>query len=293
MGSRSAGRAEAREANRLQNEMVDRLRSVELPDIDKMRILLENPELLEDTPYLLGDSALEDVQGDPAVLAAQEETLARLQEIADTGITEGDISAQRELRDDAEAADVARQRSALQRLAERGQSDPLLEGLMRQDRAQREANRSAMTQDMMIQQAAQARQAAIPQAVQAAQQMRGQELAEQTRLAQTRDARAQANLGETQRVQGMRQMYADQAADMRNQQQMYNKGLLQQDFQNRMAKATGQSQAANTLTQNALAQSQAASQARARALQGLTQMGTGIAGAVMDYNKSNSKGKDS
>ena len=84
----------------------------------------------------------------------------------------------------------------------------------------------------------------------------------------------QQNLGERQRIQ-------DTKTDLRNQQEMFNKALIQQQFQNQMAKAGA---SANMLQNQAQMQQQAA-QARSAGKQamfgGLLQAGASLGAAAL------------
>lgn len=278
MGSKKKGNAEAAEAARIQQQQMDRLDAIDLPDIQKMRLLLEAPELLDAAPMLLGESNLENISLDPELRRQQFERLADIQDLAETGRSAEDRDVAEELSQGAGNREQARQASLLQQLALRGATDSRTADIIRREAAQRSANRGALERDLMIQQDAANRRAAIEQQAALSGQMRQQEMAEQSNLAATRDQRSQANLLERQRAQQQVQQYADQAAEMRNQQQTYNKQLAQQQYENEIAKATGQQQAANTLTQNMMQQAQAQQAARARALQGLAQAGTSLVG---------------
>jgi hypothetical protein len=118
-----------------------------------------------------------------------------------------------------------------------------------------------------------------------ASQMSQQQLALAGQKASAADVINQFNTQNRQNVNAQnlasRQSIANQQAANRNQQEMYNKGLIQQDFQNRMAKATGvtgqQTNLANVYGQQATA-AQQAQQAQTGALLNLA--GT-VAGAAV------------
>jgi hypothetical protein len=107
--------------------------------------------------------------------------------------------------------------------------------------------------------------------------MQGQQLQLAGQKASAADAIAQFNTQQRMGVQSQnlasRQAIANQQAATRNQQEMYNKGLLQQQFQNQIAKATGvtgqQAQMAGNLQQQAGA-AQQAQQAQTGALLNLS-----------------------
>jgi hypothetical protein len=62
---------------------------------------------------------------------------------------------------------------------------------------------------------------------------------QQSQVAGARDAIQRFNAGVAARDTGARQAHEQQRASIANQQEMYNKGLIQQQFQNQVAKATG------------------------------------------------------
>jgi hypothetical protein len=116
-----------------------------------------------------------------------------------------------------------------------------------------------------------------------ASQMSQQQLALAGQKASAADAIAQFNTQQRMGVQSQnlasRQAIANQQAATRNQQEMYNKGLIQQRFQNEVAKATGVSGAQSNLA-NMYAQ-QAGAAAQGQATQNAAILGgvTGLAGA--------------
>jgi NAD(P)-dependent dehydrogenase (short-subunit alcohol dehydrogenase family) len=78
-----------------------------------------------------------------------------------------------------------------------------------------------------------------------------------------------------------RQAIANQAAATRNQQEMYNKGLLQQQFQNQMAKATGVSGAQTSMADNLQKQAAAAQQAQQAQTGAMLKLAGTVGGAAI------------
>jgi hypothetical protein len=261
--SKNTGKKEMKEANRLMRENIARLEAIGIPTIEAQKIALEAPELVGVLEAeQLGQSRFEDVQMDPRLQAAQ---MAALEDI--TGIAEaGGLDSMSRLNLEEGLGRIAgAEQARLQALKE----DPTLgqgQRLALQSQAVQSAGQSG--RDVALQTAAQAQQArmaALGQQANMASGMQQQQLGLAGQKASAADAIAQFNAQQRMGVQsqnlGSRQAIANQAAATRNQQEMYNKGLIQQQFQNEMAKATGvtgqQSQMATNLQQQAAAAQQA------------------------------------
>ena len=281
--SKNAGKSEMKEANRLMRENIARLEAIGIPTIEAQKIALESPELVGMLEAeALGPSRFEQIQMDPRLQAAQ---MAALEDI--TGIAEaGGLDAQTRLALEEGLGRVAgAEQARLQQLRE----DPTLgqgQKLALQAQAVQGAGQSA--RDVALQSAAQAQQArmaALGQQANLASGMQQQQLglagqkatrADEIKLEDKR-AREAINLFNAQQ----RQNIANMGTATRNQQEMYNKGLIQQQFQNQMAKATGvtgqQTQLANLYGQQAAA----AQQAQQAMTSGILQAGATVAGAYL------------
>lgn len=261
--SKNAGKSEMKEANRLMRDNISRLEAIGVPTIEAQRIALESPELvglLE--AEALGPSRFEEISMDPRLQAAQ---MAALEDI--TGVTEaGGLDAQSRLALEEGLGRVAgAEQARLQQLRE----DPTLgQGQKLALQAQAVQGAGQGGRDVALQTAAQAQQArmaALGQQANLASGMQQQQLGLAGQKASAADAIAQFNTQQRMGVQSQnlasRQAIANQAAATRNQQEMYNKGLIQQQFQNEMAKATGvtggQTALANLYGQQAAAAQQA------------------------------------
>ena len=281
--SKNAGKSEMKQANRLMRDNIARLEAIGIPTIEAQKIALEAPELVGQLEAeALGSSRFEEIQVDPRLQAAQ---MAALEDI--TGIAEaGGMDAQSRLNIEQGLGRVAgAEQARLQQLRE----DPTLgqgQRLALQSQAIQGAGQSG--RDVALQTAAQAQQArmaALGQQANMASGMQGQQLQLAGQKASAADAIAQFNTQQRMGVQSQnlaaRQGISNQTAATRNQQEMYNKGLIQQQFQNEMAKATGvtgqQSQMASNL-QNQAAAAQQAQQAQTGAILGA--VGT-VAGAAV------------
>lgn len=261
--SKNAGKSEMKEANRLMRDNIARLEAIGVPTIEAQRIALESPELvglLE--AEALGPSRFEEISMDPRLQAAQ---MAALEDI--TGVTEaGGLDAQARLALEEGLGRVAgAEQARLQQLRE----DPTLgQGQKLALQAQAIQGAGQGGRDVALQTAAQAQQArmaALGQQANLASGMQQQQLGLAGQKASAADAIAQFNTQQRMGVQSQnlaaKQAIANQAVATRNQQEMYNKGLIQQQFQNEMAKATGvtggQTALANLYGQQAAAAQQA------------------------------------
>lgn len=280
-GGGDAGKSEMRKATRLMEQNIARLEAIGIPTIEAQRIALQSPELvglLE--AESLGPSRFEEISMDPRLQAAQ---MAALEDI--TGIAEaGGLDAQTRLNlEEGLARAAGAEQARLQQLKE----DPTLgqgQRLALQSQAVQGTGQSA--RNVALQSAAQAQQArmaALGQQANLASGMQQQQLGLAGQKASAADVINQFNVQNKQNVNarnlGEKQRIAEAGIATGNQQEMYNKGLIQQQFQNQVAKATGISGAQSNLA-NMYAQQGAAS-AQGQATQNAAILGgiTGLAGA--------------
>jgi hypothetical protein len=279
----NAGKSEMKEANRLMRDNIARLEAIGIPTIEAQQIALQSPELvglLE--AEALGPSRFEEISVDPRLQSAQ---MAALEGI--TGIAEsGGLDAQSRLNLEEGLGRVAgAEQARLQQLTE----DPTLgQGQKLALQAQAIQGAGQGGRDVALQAAAQAQQArmaALGQQSNMASGMQGQQLQLAGQKASAADAIAQFNTQQRMGVQsqnlGARQAIANQEAATRNQQEMYNKGLLQQQFQNQMAKATGVTGAQSNLAANMQAQAAAAQQAQQAQTGALLNLGGTLGAAAI------------
>ena len=270
-GGGDAGKSEMEKANKLMQDNIARLEAIGIPSIEAQKIALQTPELVGQLEAeVLGSSAMQGVQEDPRLKAAQMSALEDISNIAKSGGL--DATAKLNLEQGLGRVAGAEQ-ARLQTLRE----DPTLgqgQKLALQIQAIQGAGQSQ--KDIALQTAAQAQQArmaALGQQGSMATQMSQQQLALAGQKASAADVINQFN---TQGRQGVNQFNAQNriatqrgVENTRNQQEMYNKGLFQQEFQNKMAKVGGitgqQTNLANQYTQQATA-AQQAQQAQTNAL---------------------------
>lgn len=261
--SKNAGKSEMKAATKLMRDNIARLEAIGIPTIEAQKIALESPELvglLE--AEALGPSRFEEISMDPRLQAAQ---MAALEDI--TGIAEaGGMDAVSRLNlEEGLARAAGAEQARLQQLRE----DPTLgQGQRLALQAQAVQGTGQAARDVALQSAAQAQQArmaALGQQANLASGMQQQQLGLAGQKASAADAIAQFNTQQRMGVQAQnlaaRQRIAEAGAATRNQQEMYNKALLQQQFQNQLAKVGGitgqQSQLASNLQQQAAAAQQA------------------------------------
>jgi hypothetical protein len=279
----NAGKSEMKSANRLMRDNIARLEAIGIPTIEAQRIALEAPELVGQLEAeALGPSRFEEVSMDPRLQAAQ---MAALEGI--TGVTEaGGLDAQSRLNLEEGLGRVAgAEQARLQQLTE----DPNLgQGQKLALQAQAIQGAGQGGRDVALQTAAQAQQArmaALGQQSNMASGMQGQQLQLAGQKASAADAIAQFNTQQRMGVQSQnlaaRQNIANQQAATKNQQEMYNKALIQQQFQNQMAKATGVTGAQSALAQQMQAQAGAAQQAQQAQTGALVGLAGTVGGAIV------------
>lgn len=218
------------------------LESVGIPSIEAQEIALNNPEYAgELIAEIMGDSALTEISTDPQLRQNQMDVLAQLQQMSETGLGTQDRIALDQAQQEVTADDAARRAQILQQMMERGTADSGAQ-LAMQLASTQQANQQANQQAQNI--ASQAAQSRINAMNMLANQSRGLEDIDYNRAARaataqdeiqrfnvgTRNTTNQYNLGQKQQL-------ANQKAATQNQQEIYNKGLIQQDYQNRLNQA--------------------------------------------------------
>ena len=272
LGNQQAGAAR-RDANNAINNAIAQFQGIEVPDIEKMKLALEqytsagtlSPEMIE----LINqqNTAYENVSVDPRLKGSQLDALSAIEQVAQSGMTEADKAAFELARRNAAADNQAKQAQVLQNFQQRGQGGQGAELLASLTAAQ---NTSDRLQQAQLEEA-KAKQAARMQALQQQASMSGNirsaDYQEQQNLAAARDAISAANARNAQSVATTNTQARNQAqasnltnaqnirnanTGLSNDQQKFNKNLQQQDFSNRMDLAgaranayTGQANARN------------------------------------------------
>lgn len=285
-GGGDAGASEMRKATKLMEQNIARLEAIGIPSVEAQRIALESPELvglLE--AEQLGPSAIQGIQEDPRLKAAQLSALEEVSGLAQTGLGAEDRAAFNQLRRQASGMAQAQKATTLQQMQERGMGDSGASLIAQLQSGQAAADTAAQQGDRLAAEAAAARRQALGQQASMASQMSQQQLSLAGQKASAADAIAQFNAQNRQGVSAQnlasRQSIANQRAANRNQQEMYNKGLIQQQFQNEMAKASGVVGQQSNLAQQYGQQATAAQQAQQAMTSGLLQLAGTVGGAMV------------
>lgn len=287
----SAGKSQMKEANKLMRENIQRLEALGVPTVEAQKIALTNPEMVDLLEAeQMGPSAFEGVQQDPRLKMAQMKALSEVSGLAEQGLGAEDRAAFNELRRAAAGQAQAQKESTLQQMQERGMGDSGASLIAQLTSGQAAADRMSQEGDRLAANAAAARRQALGQQSDMAARMDQQQLALAGQKASAADAIRQFNTQTRQQTNmantGYRQQLASQKAANANQQEIYNKGLIQQKFQNEFQKAGGVNSAqaglAGNLQQQAAA-AQQAQQAQTGALVGLA--GTLGAAGIGAYGK--------
>lgn len=279
----AAQAAAAQEAAFQRNKAL--LESIGIPSIEAQEIALQNPEYVGDlVAEAQGDSALTEISTDPILRQNQMNQLAQLRELSDQGLSTVDRIALDESNQEASQADKSRRASILSQMAQRGTADSGAQ-LAAQLASVEAANQQASQDSNNI--AKNAYNNRINAMNQLAQSSAGMENSDFNRQAQVGTAQdsiqrfnAQTRNNTNQYNTTARQDQANNAASTANKQEMYNKGLLQQDYNNRMGQAkaivgldnaNAQNQAQSMLTSGA-----GTANMYAQAGQGLGKIATGL-----------------
>lgn len=254
----SAADSAASRAARLAGQSVGEIKNIDLPDIEKMKLILENPELVGQlTPEAerslnLSPSAMGDVSADQDLVNQQRSALDSLSELADGGLTEGDRAASREIQRGVSQDAEARRKSILMNMAQRGSLGSGMELAAQLDSNQKAVDQQSAAADRLQQQAQNRALQAIQQQGNMASSMRSQDVGEQSNAARAKDAINQFNVANQQQVGARnvqnrnnaqqknlaaRQSIENNRANLANQQQQNNKQLLQTQYNNQMGQA--------------------------------------------------------
>lgn len=282
----SAGKSEMNQAEGLSREAIEQLKQVYVPSVEEQKILLQNPELAGLLQAeQLQDSRLSDISVDPRLRQAQMSALEEMAGLAQTGLGAQDKAAFNDLRRQAAAEAQAQNASVLQQAASQGTLDSgntLMAQLMA---GQQSANRASQGGDQLAAQAAEARRNALAMKANMSSQMGQQDFSQKSQIAAAQDAIGRFNTQNRQDVNQYnlqnRQALENQRAQNANQQEMYNKGLTQQRFQNDLAKAGGTSGATQNLANMYTQQSQAKAQGQANMMGGLLNAGATMGAAYL------------
>lgn len=277
-----AGKDEMQESNRLMQQNIARLEAIGIPSVDAQKIVLQNPELaglLE--AEQLGESGFEGISTDPRLRQAQMSALEEMSGLAQTGLGTADRAAFNELRRASAAEAQAAQKGILAGQASRGMLDSGQTLAAQLQAGQSQANRMSQEGDRLAANAAEARRGALMQQANMSSGIRNQDYAQASDAARAKDIIGQFNAQSRNTANvtnlGNRQQIENTRAANANTQESYNKGLLQQNFQNQISKATGQNSATGNLAANLAQQGANKAQGAANAASGLVGIGLSVA----------------
>ena len=261
--------AASKKAKEMMEQALAQYQNINIPDTEKMKLYLEDmksvgqltPEM--EQALLLGPSAMENIQVDPRLRQEQMRSLEGLSQAATQGMTDADMATLELIRRNSAAEAQAKSGQILQNMQARGQGGSGAELIAQLQNAQSSADRENAQSLQEARQMQANKMAALQQLGSMSSNMRGQDFGEQSQVAHAKDMinqfnmqnqqnvsqrnvasrnqAAQANLANAQRI-------ADSNAQLHNQQQQYNKQLLQQEYDNRMKLAGAR---ANAMTGNA------------------------------------------
>jgi len=292
--------AQMRQAMALAQESVDELKALGIPTIEAQKIVLQKPEFAGLQQYLeQGPSALEDIQVDPRLEKAQMDALQKLGDLSRTGLTEEEKAQQLLMQRQAAGAEQARQKSILQSAEERGAGGGGAELAARLSSSQAAAERDALAQAQLSGQAQQRALQAMSQGAGLASQIGQEQFGRQAQVASAADRIAQFNLANRMNVEASnlarQQQQYNTEADLANQQEMTNKALIQQDYQNRLARQqaianarAGQQQTVQQQASNTLSAGQAAAKGALQQGAAFSNLAGGIGGAMIQYGSKSS-----
>jgi hypothetical protein len=279
-----AGEEQMAKSLGLSREALQELRNLYVPTVEEQKIQLVNPELaglLE--AEQLGESSLAGVSSDPRLKQAQMKALEELSGLSEQGLGVEDQAAFNQLKRQAGAEAKAQQASILQNAAAQGTLDSGNTIMAQLNASQAQANRLQQGAENQAAEAARARRQALAQYGDMSSNMANQDFSQKSQIASAKDAIAKFNSQNKQNVNqynlGQRQTIANQTADNRNKQEMYNKGLIQQQFQNNLSKATGVAGQTNNLANQYAQQGQAAAQGQAAMNSAILGTAGSVAGA--------------
>lgn len=299
----NAAQGDREAAMRLRRQAMDAFAGLQLPSVKEQEILLEQlrsqgqltPEM--EQAITQGRSEMEGISTDPRLKDAQLAALSSLQDIGNQGgMSATDRARWNSMQSDLNRNAGAQQAAVMQNFARRGQAGSGMELLAQLTNQQASADRASQQGMDIKAQAEQRALQALMSGGQLAGSMRDQDFSQASAKAQAQDAINRFNTQNRQDVQmrnvgasnaaqaanlGERQRIADVNVGMKNQQQIHNKGLLQQDFQNRMGRAAGMSGQAQSLA--------GATDARADRTAGMwAGIGSGLGQGIAAYGASQS-----
>lgn len=248
----NAGKDEMQKSLQISRDNVELLKNLNVPTEEAQRIVLQNPELAG----LLGaetidGTALNYVSVDPRLQQARNKALEQMGALSQQGLGAEDKAAFNQLRRQTAGAVQANQQQVLSNAAARGtlnSGNTLTAQLMA---GQNAANNMSQQSDQIAAQAAAARRQALGQYSDMSTNMANNDFSQRAQIANAKDTinqfNSQTKTNANQYNLTNQQNIANQRASNANQQEIYNKQLKQQKFQNDLSKINGVSGANQNL----------------------------------------------
>lgn len=254
------GGKQAHRASRSLNEALNAFRHIDVPTIEDQELNLLLPEYMGDYQAQmedavgLGPSAMEGVEVDPRLMDAQMGALEQISQMGETGLLPGERAALNQARRGAANEAQAKSAQLMDEYARRGMGGSGAELAARLQAGQSSADRMSQENDRVLQMAQERALGAIGQKANMASNISNQQFGQQADVAKAKDYISQFNAQNQQSVQQRnvantnqgnmrnlteRQRVGEAGTGTKNQQQIHNKGLQQQQFQNQMARAQG------------------------------------------------------
>ena len=247
-------------ANAARAQALAQYANISTPDVDAQKLMLQdyintgvmNPQL--ESIVGLGPSAMQGIALNPEMRQKQMDALEQMSGLAQGKVSSGDIAGFELAKRDAAGYDQAKQNQILQEMQQRGQGGSGAELLARLKSTQSGADRLQQADLEQAKRMQDARQQALMQQSNMAGNLRTQDYGEQSNLAKAQDMIAQFNAQNSQNVNNRNTNTSNDAqrlnlqnaqnnsnmnTELHNKQQINNKGLLQQQFNNQMQLAGG------------------------------------------------------
>jgi hypothetical protein len=250
---------EAEAAAAARKAAIDRILAIQVPGLEDQRLSLAHQyEVGELTPEALGtitqaDSEMKGISTDPRLRQAQMTALAEMQGLGRSGLSAQDRSDLGSIRRNVATEANARDQAVLQNMAQRGVAGGGAELAARLSSSQAAMNDASAQGDRIAAMAQNKALQAIMNSGQLGGQIQAQDFGQAERVASAQDAINRFNAANSQSVSqyNVQGRNAAQAANLSNKQniantnvgvdnqsQIHNKGLYQQEFDNRLKQAT-------------------------------------------------------
>lgn len=254
-----ASQGDNAEADKLSKEALAKIMGVSLPDVDDLKLedLQKYASVGQLTPemeqaILQKESEMKGISTDPRLREAQMTALSKLTQVGQEGLNAEDRLALNTTRREVSRDAQGRNEAILQKMGERGMAGSGAELAAQLANSQAATERQSQEGDRTAALATQRALQAVMQSGQLGGEIRGQDFDQAAAIAKAQDAINQFNSANSQGVQTRNisaknsaqatnlsndQRIADSNVSQVNTQQEYNKRLLAEDYQRRLAKA--------------------------------------------------------